>query len=142
MDVAASFITVVTLALRSTQVIYNTVSGFKNAPKTIKQMTSSLLDLSKLLEQLRDSSGSLHLAADLPDLISRCAENLRVLERKLGKLSLSTGKGAGRFWKNVKLMLQEKDLDRMSDLVRQHVEVLSLQLNILEGYACNVKAPY
>ena len=134
MDGAASVIAVVSLALGSAHVIYRTVSGIKNAPQTIQQMTSNLRDLSNLLQQLMGYSDSLYLAADLPELVGKCAENLKRFEGKLEKLSSPTDNRVGRLWKNVKATLQEKDLDRMSAVLQQHVAVLSLQMNLLEGY--------
>ena len=82
MDAAASIITVVSLALSSAHCIVKALSGINNAPHTVQQMSASLLTLSKLLEQLKAYSDSLHHAADLPDSIRRCAEDLGRLKKK------------------------------------------------------------
>lgn len=132
MDGAASVIAVVSVALSSVRVIYETVSGIKNAPQTIQQMISNIHDLSNILQQLLGYGDNLHLATELPDLVHKCAENLGTLKRRLEKLSSSKNKRMGRLWKNVKATLQEKDLDRMSALLQQHVAILSLQINLLE----------
>ena len=135
MDGAASVITVVSLALSSTKVLYEIVVSIKHAPKCVSQITSYLRDLSSILQQLVGYSANLHLAADLPTLIERCAKSLKTLEAKLGRLSASDGNNrAELMWKNVKASLQEKQLEKMATCLQQHVAALSLQLNILEGF--------
>lgn len=137
MDGAASVIAVVSVALSSVRLIYETVSGIKNAPQTIQQMISNLHDLSNILQQLLSYGDNLHFATELPDLVRKCADNLETLETKLEKLSSSKSNRMGRLWQNVKATLQEKDLDRMSAQLQQHVAILSLQINLLERYFTN-----
>ena len=131
---AASIITVVGVALTSTQVLYNAVSGIRDAPETILQIASNLGSLSKLLQQLRESHESFHLSSDLEELVRKCAANLRTLEEKLGKLITSPESRVVRLWKSVKVLVQAKHLDKLADLVQQDVAALSLQLSIIEGY--------
>lgn len=127
-----SVITLVSVALSSVRVIYETVSGVKNAPQTIQQMTSNLHDLSDILQQLLGYGDNLYLASELPELVRKCVENMKIFETKLGKLTSSKDNRMGRLWKNVKATLQEKDLDRMSTHLQQHLTMLSLQVNLLE----------
>ena len=129
---AASVIAVFGLALSSTQVIYNTVSGIRNGPKAIQQMVSSLQDLSKILQQLTRCSDQPYLVADLDELAGRCIRDLKAFEQQLAKLSSSGANTAVTLWRNVKVMLQEKDLERMSTLIQRHVAALSLQMQIIE----------
>lgn len=132
---AASVITIFSLALSSTQVIYNTVRGIKNAPKVIQHMISSLQDLSNLLKQLRGFTDRLYLAADLRGLVAKCAADLKEFEEKLAKLSPPANNKPVRLWKNIKATLQERDLVKMSGLIQRHIAALSLQIQIIEGYA-------
>lgn len=134
MDATASVITIASLALSSIHMICKTVSGFKNGPRVIQEMTSNLRSLSNLLQQLMGYKDSLYLASDLPDLVGKCAESLRWFEGKLDKLSPSKSSKVDRLWKIVKLTLQERDLDRMSTLLQQHIAMLSLHINVLEGF--------
>ena len=134
MDGAASVIAVVSLALSSTKVLYDIVASIKHAPKSVSQIASYLRDLSSILQQLVGYSANLHLAADLPTLIERCAESLKTLETKLGKLSASDGSRAEIMWNNVKASFQERQLEKMATGLQQHVAALSLQLSILEGF--------
>ena len=132
---AASVITIFSLALSSIQVIYNTVKGIKNAPRIIQHMIFSLQDLSNLLEQLRGFTDRLYLATDFGGLIAKCAADLKEFEEKLAKLSPPANKKPVRLWKNIKATLQERDLEMMSGLIQRHVAALSLQMQIIEGYA-------
>ena len=134
MEGAASVITVVSLALSSTKRLYEIVAGIKHAPKSVSQIASYLQDLSSILQQLVGYSANLHLAADLPALIERCAETLKTFQAKVGKLSASDGNRAELMRKNVKALLQERELERMATCLRQHVAGLSLQLSVLEGF--------
>ena len=139
MDGAASVIAVISLALSSTKVLYEIVASMKHAPKSVSQLASYLRDLSSILQQLVGYSASLHLAADLPTLIERCAESLKTLDAKLGKLSASDGNRAALMWKNVKASLQERQLDKMTTCLQQHVAALFLQLSVLEGFVSGLR---
>ena len=141
MDVAASIITFISLALSSTQCIVKTLSGIKNAPNTVQQMSTSVLTLSKLLEQLKNYSDNLHYAADLPDSIRRCTEDLSRLKEYIEKVSSKKSNKLGQLKKNYMVMLQGREWDRRSALVQQHYTALSLQINIIEGYVYTLRAP-
>ena len=132
---AASIISIVSLALSSTQTIYNAVSNIRDGPRTIQQMLSSLQTLSSLLTQLSQSSDSFYLAADLQEIVQGCAKDLKKFEEQLGKRSFSTDNKGKKLWKYAKAMLGSKDLDRMATLIQQHVAALSLQMQIIEGYS-------
>lgn len=135
MDGAASIITFISLALSSTRCIVKALSGIKNAPHTVQQMSATIITLSKTLEQLKAYSDSLHYAAELPDSIRRCTEDLRRLEEYVEEMSPKTSNKIGRLKKSCKVMLQGREWDRNSALVQQHYAALSLQINIIEGYA-------
>lgn len=134
MDGAASTIAVVSLALKSIKVIYNTVSTIKNAPQKLQQMTSNLGHLSFTLERLKGRGGDWGLVEGLPLLISECAKNLENFERKLDKLSSLSDNRAKRLWNNVKTMLQDEDLNQMSSFIQQYASLLSLKMDSLTEY--------
>ena len=141
MDGAASIITVISLALSSAHCIVKALSGIKNAPHTVQQMSASVLTLSKLLEQLKAYSDSLHYAAGLPDSIRRCTEDLSRLKEYVEKASSKKSNKVGQLKKNCKVMLQGREWDRRSALVQQHYAALSLQINIIEGYVYALRTP-
>ena len=136
MDGAASTIAVLSFALNSIKVIYNTVSTIKNAPQKLQQMTSNLGHLSFTLERLKGRGGDWGLVEGLPLLISECAKNLENFERKLNKLSSLSDNRAKRLWNNVKTMLQDEDLNQMSSFVQQYASLLSLKMDSLIEYVC------
>ena len=138
MDGAASVITVVGLALHSTQFVYKTVSGIKHAPRTLQHLTSSLHNLSTVLQQLNGFGDDLYLASELPQLVVACAEFIGEFEAKVSKLCSPKDKKVARLCKNVKATLQEDELDRMSALLQQHFAVLSLQISVIKGYVVGV----
>ena len=141
MDAAASIITIISLAVSSAHCIVKALSGIKNAPHTVQQMSTSVLTLSKLLEQLKTYSDTLHYAADLPDSIERCAEDLSRLKEYVEKASSEKSNKVGQLKKNCKVMLQGREWDRRSALVHQHYSALSLQIGIIEGYAYALRSP-
>ena len=142
MDVAASIIAVINLALSSTHCIVKALSGIKNAPHTVQQASATVITLSKLLKQLKAYSDSLHYATDLPDSIRRCTEDLRRLKEYVEGASPETSSKLGQLKKNCKVMLQGREWDKRSALVQQHYAALSLQINIIEGYECALRTPY
>lgn len=131
MDGAASGIAVVSLALTSIKVIYKTVSTIKNAPQKLQQVTSNLCHLSFTLEQLKQNGDHWGLVEGLTVLIGECADNLKNFERKLNKLSSSSNNKVKMLWNNIKIALQEQDLDQMSSLLQQYTSLLSLKLESL-----------
>ena len=133
MDVAAGIITFISLALSSTHCIVKALSDIKNAPHTVQQMSASVLTLSKLLEQLKAYSDTLHCAADLPESMRRCTEDLSGLKEYIEKAFSKKSNKVGQLKKNCKVMLQGREWDRMSAFVQQHYAALSLHINIIEG---------
>ena len=132
---AASVITVFGLALSSTREIYNVVSSIRSGPKTVQQMVSTVKDLSGLLQQLTGYTDRFYLAADLEETVSKCARDLEAFKGDLAKLSTTDTNKAVRLWKNIKVILKERDLEMMSARIQQHIIALSLRIQIIEGYS-------
>ena len=132
---AASVITVFGLALSSTREIYNIVSSIRSGPKTVQQMVSTVKDLSNLLQQLTGYTDRFYLAADLEETVSKCARDLEAFKGDLAKLSTTDTNKVVRLWKNVKVILKERDLEMMSARIQQHIIALSLRIQIIEGYS-------
>ena len=131
---AAGLITVLGVALTSTREIHRFVSGIKNAPKIVQQMTLALQDLSTVLQQFAGYTDESEHAANLETLVRRCASDLQVLEKELAKLSAKSDNRVARQWRNVKAVFKERELDRMGALISQHCAVLSLQMQLSEGF--------
>ena len=132
---AASILTVFGLALGSTREIYKVVSSIRSGPKTLQQIVSTLKDLSDLLQQLTEYTDRFYLAADLEETVSKCARDLEAFKDDLAKLSTIDTNRAARLWKNVKVILKERDLEMMSARMQQHIVALSLRMQVIEGYS-------
>ena len=132
---AASVITVFGLALSSTREIYNVVSSIRSGPKIIQQIVSAVKDLSDLLQQLAGYTDRFYLAADLGETVSKCARDLEAFKGDLAKLSTTDANRAVRLWKNVKVILKERDLGMMLAGIQQHIIALSLRMQVIEGYS-------
>ena len=133
MEGISSVIAVVSLALTCANGILKTISGIKNAPQTIQQISASASSLAKLLEQLRECRDNLHLAADLHTLIEKCGKDLIELEGKLEKASARNNSKIDKFKKSVKVMFQGREWNTWPLLMQQHYAALSLQMNIITG---------
>ena len=110
------------------------VSGIKNGPQAVQRVASALQDLSKLLQQLQDCADPFFLRADLERLVGTCAKDLKAIKDEIGKLAKPAANKAVKSWGNLKAMLKERDLEGMSNCIRQHVIILSLQMQIIEGF--------
>ena len=131
---AASVLTIFGLALNSTREIYNVVSSIRSGPKTVQQIVSTVKDLLDLLQQLTGYTDRFYLAADLEETASKCARDLEAFKDDLAKLSKTDTNRAVRLWKNVKVILKERDLEMMSARIQQHILALSLRMQVIEGY--------
>ena len=132
-------ITVVTLVLHSTQAVYRTISSIKHAPQTLSKLVSNLRNLSNVLQELSGFGDDLYLASDLPRLVSKLAEYMKAFEGKLCGLYSPIDKPVARLWKNVKVAIQETEIDRMSALLYQDVEALSIQLSIIKRSVSSIR---
>ena len=130
---AASVLTIFGLALSSTRDIYKVVSSIRSGPKTVQQIVSIVKDLSDLLQQLTGYTDRFYLAADLEETVSKCARDLEAFKDDLAKLSKTDSNRAVRLWKNVKVILKERDLEMMSARIQQHILALSLRMQVIEG---------
>ena len=130
---AASVLTVFGLALSSTREIYNVVSSIRSGPRTVQRMVSIVKDLLDLLQQLTGYTDRFYLAADLEETVSKCARDLEAFKDDLAKLSKTDTNKAVRLWKNVKVILKERDLEMMSARIQQHILALSLRMQVIEG---------
>lgn len=132
---AASVLTILGLALSSTREIYKVVSSIISGPKTVQQIVSTVKDLSDLLQQLTRYTDRFYLAADLEETVGKCTRDLEAFKGDLAKLSTTDTNRAVRLWKNVKVILKERDLEMMSARIQQHIFALSLRMQVIEGYS-------
>ena len=131
---AASVLTLAGLALSSTREIYKFVSSIKNGPRIIRQLTTILESLLKLLENIETCTDPLYPVSELAESVSKCARELETLKVELGKLHTIDTNRAIKLWRKIKTVLKEQDLERMSGVIHQHVAALSIRIQMIEGY--------
>jgi len=130
----ASVLAFVGLALQSTKVLSQTVSGFKNASRQITALASAVRNLQNILTQLEGCRALSEPRTDvqhLADLVNACIEDVGRYDKELKKIQpCPDGPKIQQAWKKMKTMLADKDL--VWKEVSQHCTALSAQLNILQ----------
>ena len=135
MDGATSFIGVVGFALASTKVVYQTVTGVRDAPEIAAQTSSRLQAMSNILEELKLhnqplSPSVLNIVQQYYGEIKKYSDNLE--RRQL----LPTDNIVRRILKRTKIHLQVDDLDRIRQLTHHRLAELQAHLSIIERYVC------
>jgi hypothetical protein len=130
---AGSVIAVVTIALQSTKVIYETFTGIHNGPIFLKQLTSELRTLQEVLASIADLSKNPTQAhptkfQQLEGLSQRCVTDLQNMEEYLK--SLSGGRRMERAWNKLKTYLNTKRLEEFRVRVQNHVHALTAALGV------------
>ncbi len=131
---AAAVIGVVAFALSSTRGVYNFVSGIQKGSKIVKPLLSNLQSLLKVLEEIKKRTDDFYSVPDLKEMVDRCAKDLESLKLELGKLYTIDANRTTKLWRNIKTTVKERDLERMSALVNQHIATLSIRIQMIEGY--------
>ena len=127
----------VVLALKGTNVIYKTVSGIREAPQNVQDLSSSVASLSTVLEQLKETkvvkeSGTRHDLGTLKDVAKKCAEDVVRFETATKNIEVTSGdRRAVKYWKQVKTLFREKDLQTMRLCIIDHKNTLQVHLNML-----------
>lgn len=135
LGIAASVIAVITVGLRSSKFIYETVSGIKGGPKTVQNLVTVSRNLSNLLEQIKglaeranDTLGE-HDAKFFDafrSLLCDCVAELQFIRRELDKFIVASDH---QTWNNVKMYLHEKDFDKMWNSIQHYVQLFGSQAN-------------
>jgi len=130
---AASIVSLVTAALQSAKVIQEILSGIKDGPTLINELTSKLSDLRGLLpqlERLQSTSGS--TIDELRRTTERCAGELQMFEAKLAKLRNVPG---DRRWakvrKGLKTVLKEDEFSSMRRKLSDYMNSFTVQLGVI-----------
>lgn len=127
---AASVIAVASIALQSTKVIYEAVTGIKNGPSQVQDLASALRNLQQVLQRIAGLSRDQTQAqlTELKKFAETCAKDVQSIEIRLSKLS--GGGKVEKAWKMVKTYLQTKDLEVIRTTVQLHVQLLSSEMGI------------
>jgi hypothetical protein len=130
---AASLIAVVTIALQSTKIVFETVTGIHNGPPLLQQLASELQRLQDILAQIVDlSKDPAHTNftnfKGLADLSRRCEIDVQSMRRKLE--SLCGGGKIEKAWGKLKTYLHIKHLEEMRKRTSHHVQALGTALGV------------
>ena len=130
----ASIVTVVTLALQSTKVIYEATSSIRHGSEDIDRLARATSNLEKLLESIKrlaehvESTNSVaqgKLLDELKPLVDQCAKSLGKISAKL--ISMKKDSNDGRLKKAkkyAKVYLDTKGVNEMWNMVNSSVEIL------------------
>ena len=141
---SASLANIITFALQSAKVIYETIAGIRDGPIEVRRLGSATEVLRQLLMQLNQltTQGSQHGydVADaslqpLKNQVERCSTDLQGITAKISRLQVEVeDELIVKSWKRIKTFLREKDFGKMWRIVQHNVEVLGLQLSIVSRF--------
>lgn len=134
----AAVLPFVLLCLQSAKVAYTTISSIKDAPKQVKQLQREAGDLVSALERL-SKCRVLGVAGNRDDVlvakIKACQADIDTYSTRLGRLAPgATDHCVETTWKRLKVVVNEKDLAKMSAAMVAHTTALSLHLNAIQRY--------
>ena len=140
--VAASFIAVVTIALQSTKIIYETVAAIKDGPAAVQRLTAATEKLQHLLRQLdrlgthaEDILGQVdcEFLDGLQALVIECASELDGIRTNLKKFCKAPSEDLMDKTKRVaRVIFPEKDFDKMRDTINFYIVLFGAHLNCAE----------
>jgi hypothetical protein len=142
LGVAASVITVVTIALQSVQFISDTVSQIKDGPHSVNRLTAACSDLKQLFDIVEETAKrSEHILGatdsaflnDVRPLLEKCVADLESINNTLSRLELPSGaRFRDKVTVNAKSYVHAKDLERMWSTVHRYVQLLETRLSHIE----------
>ncbi|KAL0256667.1 hypothetical protein SLS55_009063 [Diplodia seriata] len=135
----ASALAFIGIALKSTEAIYKTISGIKDAPDKVERLLSAVDDLRSILKQLSGLFAPPVAAQAFNDFdaaIQKCNEDLASLAKKLSLLHKIAGDGKWKStWKRIKAVLKKEDIQEMWTTVHHHVTVLGVYVGVLQSFS-------
>jgi hypothetical protein len=128
----SSVLAFVTVALKSAQSIYSTLSGIKNASTDVIRLSTSFNDLVQTLQQIaslcaakRDRNPH-HDITTLMSLIQKCAEDLVNYNGQVQKLQQKGTDGSGsKMWKLIKSTSKKDDRKNLGSDSTSHFRIES-----------------
>ncbi|KAF1979298.1 hypothetical protein BU23DRAFT_642668 [Bimuria novae-zelandiae CBS 107.79] len=146
MDGASVVITFVLVALKSVKAVHGTLSALKDGPHNLTNVIHSVEEIRSILERLQNILGSgTHDDADLlafSNLADQCANDVKRFDERLGRLTVSTdNKSKKIFWKRMKTALDEKELDRMRNILQGHTSSIALRIITLQVVQTSASVP-
>jgi hypothetical protein len=139
MEVGASVIAFITIAVQSAKTITNVITGIRDAPENVRRAEKTVAMLEETLKQLGQCHAVIEAtpAQDIGARIKDCSDDMAAYVSLLRKLQLlHTDSPSRRAWKRFRTVFNEKDLDRMTTVVGTHASTLGLWLASQERSEC------
>ncbi|KAF4459313.1 glycosyl family 43 [Fusarium albosuccineum] len=144
LSVTASVIAVANLALKSCQALQNTISSFKNAPKTVKDLQSDLSNLQKQLDSLhtwlnstRRPDGDQNLIDNQQELVKQlkpalqgCQEYCDDFTQRLSRLTSKSDTDRVDWKDKARLHFHEDDISLLKSRLGDYKQTLGIALSI------------
>ena len=128
MEFAIGILTVIDLGLKSSKFLHDVLAGVKDGPISVQRTTTEIYGLISTLEQLAECRA-------LEMRLLKCADDLKIFDSKLQGLTIGDSERRfGRYWKKIKTVYNEKELDKISATVKSHATALHLQLSALQRF--------
>ncbi|KAJ3540684.1 hypothetical protein NM208_g4949 [Fusarium decemcellulare] len=132
----ASVVTFITLAFSVTKTIHNVLSSIKDGPQVVQYLKDEVAQLQSILGRISEiSHDSTHGndATELGGLVQKCVNDMTSFDSKLRRLDISGADGrSGRLWRRLKNCFTERDLEQMRQVVRGHVQLLTVRLTLVQ----------
>ncbi|KAK0638377.1 hypothetical protein DIS24_g9902 [Lasiodiplodia hormozganensis] len=135
----ASVLAFIGLALKSTESVYKTISGIRDAPEKVQRLSSAVADLQSVLRQLSglfEPPNAAQSFDEFESAIRKCETDLAFLSKKLSTLQNTAGDRKWKAaWKRIKAILEKEDMQEMWTTVHHHVTVLGVYLGLLQSFS-------
>ncbi|KAB2570099.1 hypothetical protein DBV05_g11241 [Lasiodiplodia theobromae] len=135
----ASVLAFIGLALKSTESVYKTISGIRDAPEKVQRLSSAVADLQSILRQLSglfEPPNAAQSFDEFESTIRKCESDLAFLSKKLSSLQNTAGDRRWKTaWKRIKAILEKEDMQEMWTTVHHHVTVLGVYLGVLQSFS-------
>lgn len=130
----ASVLAIIGVGRKAAKAVHAVFSGLKDGPQDVQRASINVQGLISALERLSESR-VLEDDGDgaLSERMLRCVDDVETFAAKLGKLTISDAeRRRGKYWKKLRTILNENDLDEMNRVVLAHTSALNLELNALQ----------
>ena len=133
LSAGASVLTFLGLAFAVTKAIHDGLTTIKDGPQVIRDLSNEFAQLRNILERLSRIPMSIADATEVDGLAKKWNEDVAGFEARLRRLDASGADGRKRrAWRKLKFYFTEKDLEQMRHVVRGHIQLLTVRLNILQ----------
>ncbi|KAF2806383.1 ankyrin [Mytilinidion resinicola] len=140
----ASVLAIVGFALQGTKILYESISGVKDAPPRVKSLASAVADLKSILTQLQSCRALTDPDADLQNIISliqACSRDVQRYQKNINKLQIIPADAkVKQGWKRLKTVLKKDDIkqavhdQQQNTLLLQRTEDVSIINSNLQGF--------